>query len=596
MSNEPITKQIFSKSIGYGNLSVEDVLQIISKINSTENVQVLLDTIIETARRVINAEGSSLLLYDKEDNCLVFRNSTGAKSEFLYSLKVPQGVGIAGLTLQELKPIIVNDALKDSRIYRKIDESIGFVTRNIIGVPMIAQGEVQGVLEVVNSIGRDFFDENDANVLKSFCDMAAIAIKNRMTIDDLQIRLEYFSGLLEINNKLSTITWLGQFIDFAIHSIVDLLDVERASFILKNKHGNWRLLNAIGFSLPPRKRKIEITGVIEHVIKTKKPVLVENIEHSKFKPILVRSYHTKSFLCVPVIINSEVVGILSLTDRKDRRPFNKIDSKLATLIISQIKESYKSFLAREEKDKYESMKRDLEIASTIQKYSLPQIPKSLNGLEIETLYMPSNQVGGDFYEMVYHSADEISFLIADVTGKGISAALFMEFSKTTIVSEVYRSISPKYGLHKANEIISNKFKGDMLVELMLLRISVLERQITYASAGHNRQFLYRKKTKKVELLKGKGLPLGTKLKNIIISEEKTHYSPGDMIVLYTDGVTETRNPKDDFFGEERFLEIIELNGDKPLEDIKKLIRRKTDIFRRRKSLDDDLTLVLIRLL
>ncbi|MCP5494447.1 MAG: SpoIIE family protein phosphatase [Leptospiraceae bacterium] len=582
--------------MGSINLTIEDVLKIISQINSTEDVQVLLDTIIETARRVIGTEGSSLLLYDKEEKCLVFRNSKGEKSEFLYSLKVPKGLGIAGLVLQNLEPIIVNDALSDSRIYRKIDESTGFTTRNIMAVPMVAQGEVQGVLEVVNSIERDEFDANDLYVLKSFCDMAAIALKNRLVIDDLQIRLEYISGLLEISNRLSTITWLREFIRFAIHSIVNLVGVERASFVCKSKSEKWRLLSSVGFSLPYQKRKIEVSGILKHIIQTGKPILIENIEHSEFRPILIRNYHTKSFLCAPIIMNSEVVAILSLTDRKDKKHFNKVDLGLVTLIVNQIQEAYKSFLAREEKEKYEGMKRDLQIASSIQKFSLPQIPKFLNGLEIETLYVPSHEVGGDFYDMVYHSPDEISVLIADVTGKGISAALFMEFSKTTIASEIYRSISPKYGLNKSNEIIANKYNCNMFVELMLLRINALEKKITYSSAGHNRQFFYRQETGKVELLKGKGLPLGVTLKNAYISEETIYYSPGDMIVLYTDGVTETKNSQNEFFGEDRLKDLIETNGNKPIEEIKRLIKSKTDSYRGKKTLEDDFTLVLVRLL
>ena len=133
-------------------ISFDRIFQITSIINSSQDLKSLLDTIMETIKDVLDTEGCSLLLYIKEEDCLIFHTSRGEKSDLLPSLKVPKGKGIAGLVLETLEPIIANDAESDPRIYREIDRSVGFVTRNLICVPMIAQGDVQGVVEAVNTI------------------------------------------------------------------------------------------------------------------------------------------------------------------------------------------------------------------------------------------------------------------------------------------------------------------------------------------------------------------------------------------------------------------------------------------------------------
>ena len=579
-------------------LTIDRIFQITSIINSSQSLQSLLFTIMETIKDVLNVEGCSLLLYVKEEDCLVFHTSSGEKSDLLTSLRVPKGKGIAGLTLSTLEPIIANDAENDPRIYREIDKSVGFVTRNLICVPMIAQGEIQGVVEAVNTKERDSFEESDLNLLQSLSDMAAIAIKNRILMDELQSKFNEINCLLKVSQALRNIPSMEHFLEIAFHATLDLIQVERFSFAYKSRTtGNWRLVKTYGFSLEPEYIHIDAdNGVIGHIIKTGKPLLVTNTEEVDLKFLYPGNYISKSFISIPIYINDEIIGVLSVSDKKNRKAFDKSDLSLLLIISNHIVEAYKSLLAKDQEKKLEAINRDLQIASKIQMYSLPVIPKNIHGLEVEALYQSSKEIGGDFYDMIYHADNEISAIIADVSGKGISAALFMEFSKTILAGEVSRLNSPSESLQNSNRIIKEKFNYMMLVEVMLIRIFISEKKIIYSSAGHNRQFYYRQSTKKVELLSGKGIPLGTRMKEFEISEQVIHYQTGDIIVLYTDGITETMNRNKEMFGEERLIEIIENNADKPLSEMKTLIKNATDQFRgRSEMLEDDYTLMLIRL-
>ena len=579
-------------------ITPDRIFQITSIMNSSENLQTLLDTIMVTIKEALQTEGCSLLLYNKEEDCLVFHTSKGEKSDLLPSMKVPRGKGIAGIVLESLTPMIVNDALTDTRIYREIDQTVGFNTLNLICVPMIAQGEIQGVIEAVNTIDRDFFDERDVELLENLSDMAAIAIRNRMLMDDLQEKFNEINCLLKVSEALRSIPSLEQFLEIAFHSALDLIQVERFSFAYKSrKSGNWKLVKSYGFSLNSESsyRDAE-NGVIGHIIKTGKPLLVFNTDDTDLQFLHPENYKSKSFISIPIFLNSEIIGILSVSDKKSKKAFNKSDLNLLLIISNHIVDAYKSLLAKEKEKELEAINRDLQIASKIQMYSLPVIPSRVNILEVETLYLASREIGGDFYDLIYHSDNEISTLIADVSGKGISAALFMEFSKTILASEVSRLSSPSQSLQNANRIIKEKFNFMMLVEVMLIRIFVNEKKILFSSAGHNRQFYFKKSIGKVQLLSGKGIPLGTRMDHFEISEHVIHYNTGDLLVLYTDGITETMNRNKEMFGEERFIDLIENNANKPLVELKTIIKDATDRFRGRiDMLEDDYTLMLIRL-
>lgn len=235
----------------------------------------------------------------------------------------------------------------------------------------------------------------------------------------------------------------------------------------------------------------------------------------------------------------------------------------------------------------------MQIASQIQLNSLPNIPKKMHLLEIETSYTASKEIGGDFYDLIYHNPDEVSILIADVSGKGIAAALFMEFSKTIIAGEVARNSSTSISLMGANRIIQEKSGYFMFVTVMLTRINMLKKRIRYSSAGHNEQLLYKAKEKKVLLLSGKGMPLG--IKESEIEEHEVEYQPGDLLVLYTDGVSETTNETGEMYSLENLAKLIERNGDMPVENLKELILDTTDAFRGDADPHDDYTLVMVRL-
>ncbi|EKR62240.1 MULTISPECIES: SpoIIE family protein phosphatase [Leptospira] len=576
-------------------LSLSLISNITAKINSTDNLEELLNIIIETTKDVLNTEGCSLLLYDRDEDCLVFNIAKGTKGESLTELKVPRGKGIAGMVLETLEPVIVNDAKNDPRIYRNIDETVGFVTYNLICVPMSTQGEIQGVLEAVNSLERKEFTNKDIKVLQYLSDLAAIAIRNRKLIRDLKSRANELDCLFQLSQAISNISEMDQFFNLTVNSVSEVMGAERVSLIFFNpKNGKYELKKSIGFSLKEDEHFInEKEGVIRKVIETGKPILVQNASSIMEDCVRPERYKTKSFISVPIRQDGKIIGILNSADKKSGNSFDNADQNVLSTISNQIAEAYNSLLSKEQKEKLNSIHRDMQIASQIQVNSLPNIPKKIQGLELETSYIASKEIGGDFYDLIYHNPDEVSVLIADVSGKGIAAALFMEFSKTIIAGEVSRNSSTSISLMSANRIIQEKSGYFMFVTVMLARINMAKRKIRYSSAGHNEQLLYKAKEKKVVSLSGKGMPLG--IKESEIDEHELDYYSGDLLILYTDGVSEAMNESNEMYGLENLTKLIERNGDMPLGALKELIIDTTDAFRGEADPHDDYTLFMVRL-
>jgi putative methionine-R-sulfoxide reductase with GAF domain len=536
-------------------VTLTTISKIASRINSSVSLVSLLDSIIETTKEILESEGCSLLLYNKEKDALVFHTTAGTKKDEYASLEVPRGKGIAGMVLDTLLPEIVNDAENDPRIYKKIDDKVGFRTRNLIAVPMVAQGEVQGVLEAVNSIGREEFEVIDIKILKYISDLSAIAVRNRLLIDQLNLRAREMSCLYQISQATSSIKEIDDFYKLSLDTLLETLSLDGASLQFREIDKN-KVLGSYSIRKDENESEIEPgEGVLD--FKSQKG----NIEGT---------------LCV-VETSSNIYS----------------DPRILQTITNQITDAFHLVRSKAQEEKLKILNKDMQLAAQIQKNSLPIIPKTYGDLEIATYYNASRDVGGDFYDMIIHGPREVSFVIADVSGKGTPAALFMELSKTAIASEVSRTETTSDALNEANKVIMEKSGYFMFVTVMLLRINMDTKKVLFSSAGHNEQFIYSKSAKKITHLYGKGTPIG--ISKGSYSQEEFFYEKGDILLLYTDGVSECANEQDEFFGLDRMEDIIRENDDKSSQEIRDILVKETLEFQGKAEQHDDCTFVVVKL-
>jgi GAF domain-containing protein len=154
------------------------LIQVTTMLNSTLNVQDLLQLIMNSASDLLNAETSSLMLVDEETGELTFDVATGESGQEVVKYRVPPGQGIAGWVVQNGQPLMIDDPKSDPRFYNRIDKSINFETRNILAVPLQVKDRVLGVVEVINKKDAPKFSQKDLELATALTNQASVAIDN----------------------------------------------------------------------------------------------------------------------------------------------------------------------------------------------------------------------------------------------------------------------------------------------------------------------------------------------------------------------------------------------------------------------------------
>ncbi|MCB1138440.1 MAG: SpoIIE family protein phosphatase [Leptospiraceae bacterium] len=579
-------------------LTLAKISDITTRINSEQDLHSLLTVIMDSARELLHTEGASLLLYDEDSGDLIFDIARGDRSQLLAARRIPKGQGIAGQCAENRKPLIVADAQSDARVLKSVDEATGFVTRNLIAVPMMARDRLIGVLESVNTLdGRDF-DSRDVRLLTFLSGMAGIAIHNRKLYQDLQGRVEELNCIYEISRTIQQHDTIDELLDSILGAIERVLELERLSLIMEDQQedGGYHLTRTRGFDIGEGDIRIgPDQGVAGIVLRSGKPLLVRDVQKDLgFTPENASRYKTGSFISVPIMQDDRVIGLLNAADKKNGLPFDQFELKVLSTVGSQLASAYLRIISRRRDSEIKQYKKDLETAAQIQMNSLPEIPGEIAGIRMAARYEACRDVGGDFYDFHYHSDSILSLVMADVSGKGVPAALFMEYSKTLLASNIPIFLHPVRTLEKVNEEIFRGSRMGLFVTAMLIQVERDLARFRIASAGHNHQILYRKSSGDIESLSAGGPPLGA-FPNANYKETIVHYEPGDLLILYTDGITEAHNQSFELYGEERLFSLVPEIGSQEPQDVARIIMEEVATFRSGMEPSDDTTLMAVRL-
>ena len=238
---------------------------------------------------------------------------------------------------------------------------------------------------------------------------------------------------------------------------------------------------------------------------------------------------------------------------------------------------------------------ELNMATEIQASMLPSIFPAFPNREEFDLYAsmdPAKEVGGDFYDFFMIDDDHLGVVIADVSGKGVPAALFMMISKTIIQNYAMLGISASEVLTRANDSLCAQNKMDMFVTVWIGILELSTGKMNCSSAGHEFPAIYRNRTGKFELFKDKhGLVLGG-MDGMFYRDYELRFGKGDKIFVYTDGVPEATNANNELFGNDRMVEALNTREANP-EEVLKMVRESVDAFVGGAEQFDDLTMVCV---
>ncbi len=249
------------------------------------------------------------------------------------------------------------------------------------------------------------------------------------------------------------------------------------------------------------------------------------------------------------------------------------------------------------------LEEELRIAREIQMSLLPQGPLVMPGLSLTALCVPAREVGGDYYDFFPMADNRLGVLIADVSGKGTSAALYMAELKGLVLSLSQIHTSPRDLLIAANRIIANNLDPRSFITMTYAVVDLDAARMTYARAGHT-PMMYLPgpgcgASRAVQVLAPDGLVLGLKIDNgemfdQLLVEASIPMHAGDLYVLFTDGITEAMNAADDCFGEPRLAQIVETHAALPSDQLRERVLREIEAFVGDAPQHDDMTMILLK--
>jgi phosphoserine phosphatase RsbU/P len=304
-------------------------------------------------------------------------------------------------------------------------------------------------------------------------------------------------------------------------------------------------------------------------------------------------------LVVPLRQRNELIGVMTIGSKLADTGFNSEEIMLLSLLASQMSVAVENAWLHEERLEQERMREELAVARKIQQDLLPpRFPRGI-AFEVSAINLPSREIGGDYFDFVTepaeHTAEVESMLmvIADVSGKGTPAALLMASLQATLraVYEVQPDLAA--AAEKVNTVIHRTTDAEKFITLFMAVYEVATRTLRYTNAGHNFPILTRGTGEQIRLEEG-GLLLGV-LEQTSYREQRIQLESGDLLVMYTDGVTEAQNEAGEEYGEERLARLLQDHLWLGARELRDEIYRDVLAFAGSQPQVDDLTLVILKI-
>jgi sigma-B regulation protein RsbU (phosphoserine phosphatase) len=278
------------------------------------------------------------------------------------------------------------------------------------------------------------------------------------------------------------------------------------------------------------------------------------------------------------------------------RIFDNLVALLCFSFVVYIIQRYieqRELLARAIQQQRDDLLQDVELAAQVQRMFLPVGPPAIAGLEIAGMMQPSKGVGGDYYDYIPINANTIQIVIADVSGKGVSAALLMSATAAAMRLEANRDRDMLQQVERLNTEIEAVSDPERYVTLLIAEIDTHKRVIRYVNCGHNPALLFQAKTRTLKRLDSSCPPIGLN-PDEICRLSSADLTAGDLLIFYTDGVTEAQNQLNEEFGMERLSAIVRNSSSLSAEELIMNIFNSAANFCGDVGFRDDVTIVVVK--
>jgi sigma-B regulation protein RsbU (phosphoserine phosphatase) len=412
----------------------------------------------------------------------------------------------------------------------------------------------------------------------------------------LHIAIEELSVLNDITLAITSTQEENKIIDLIVHKCVKHLNVEQGAVMLLDEkdlerpfHTMIRKQDTVKKGLPIR-LNTELTG---WMMLYKKPLLINNFkEDPRFNCGKESDLTIHSLICVPMLVKAKLIGILTVFNKKSGEDFSLEDQRLLSIIASQSSQVIESARLYKKEQALLRIEEEMRLAADIQQKLLPIKPPKICNYQLSGISLAAKEVGGDYFDFIPVDESRMAICLGDVSGKGIPAALLMANLQATLRGQTNIENSPAVCLEKSNECLYHNTDMHKYATLFYAVLDSRTHTLNYCNGGHDRPYFCPDASTVKRLATG-GIPLGF-LPQFTYSEERFNLDPGQLIVMYSDGITEAMNADEEEFGEDRLEKVIRNNSTKNAYEILEIILNSIREFVKDVPQMDDQTVVILK--
>lgn len=434
-----------------------------------------------------------------------------------------------------------------SRLSSVMEKTMGLAIHS--SAPLRSGDRLLGILNIAAPSWSAFTSRN-LTLLTNVGNQMGVALERTQLFDAMQERrIHEQAALLDISQQLLSRRDLDDLMLYIVEEVRTQLSAEACAVLLTGQDPDFLYFRAAsgwygdpvgnGYRVPAD----ESTGSGK-VMRTQQVMLVEDLEVQD-PPLWTADWLDregfKAAAIIPLVANDVAIGTLVI-DSRVKRSFSEVEVRFLQLMANSAALAIEKARLHREELRNQRIEEELEVGRNIQMSMLPAASPHIDGWEFAAYFEAARQVGGDFYDLFPLPGEpgRLAVVIADVSDKGVPAALFMTLSRTTIRNIALRGRAPAEVLSWANRYIQEDSQSDMFLSAFYAELNTNTGRLTYANAGHNPPFLWRKSESRFYRLPPSSPLLGV-LPDLNVSVSTADLEAGDMLILYTDGITEALN-------------------------------------------------------
>ena len=400
--------------------------------------------------------------------------------------------------------------------------------------------------------------------------------------------------MLEVNRKISASLNLDEVLNFIADSVREIIPYDAAGiYLFDSESQTVTYFVGRGYS---ESEQIEVPlkslgGIVGRVIATGESVLASEVAENPY--YLNCREKTRGQLTVPIISDGKIIGAFNL-ESDQPGSFTEEDREWLTVLATQAAISIDKAILHQELLEKKRLQEQLRIARDVQLSLLPKAAPKLDGLDIDGINIPSEDIGGDYFDFIPIVEGHLGIVVADVAGKGVPASLIMASFRAFLRAEIRNNYAIRTIFAKVNNLLYESLKEHKFVSAIYGVLDLGRWRFTYSNAGHHPPILFRPDGRQRYLSSG-GPVLGI-LEGTTYNERIIDLVPGDILLLYTDGIVEAENEAGEMFGRERLEQFVRANALLGARELCEALYAELTRFTGDRHPEDDTTIVVAKVL